>query len=348
MSQLMELIDLAEKQASQELIFHPDSTPRIRKGRDLVPLENPVQNARWTLAQQRQVLFSFLTEEEKDHLMVNKFLSGSRKTDDQKFNFHLFMDKNGLQGEMFWNHPNVVNNSQWGFCDNYIEPVWKKGGFTLIAGAKRSGRTSAMQSLIYQSLQKRNSHVAVITNEDHWDLQSSNSLISYFDDDVLQNKNFNLPDSVELVVVDTNDIKGISLNQNCSLQQWCDEGRSVMFSLSQQSLRKSLEFLPKIFHSEIFELMNMALFVKRLPSVDGHVGTYELVMGNQTVKEHLMLGQYSEVQNIIDQCTDKKSHRSLNQNLLQLVLKRKIELKVAFEDSYNPEELDLLLKKIGI
>lgn len=344
MSQLMELIDLAHKQASQELVFHPDSTPRIRKGRDLVPLVQPAQNVRWSLAQQRQLLFSFLSEEEKDKLIETKFLSGSRKLDEQKINFHLFMDKNGLQGEVFWNTPGVANNSVWGFSDFYTEPVWKKGGFTVVIGANRSGRTCVMQSLIYPGMQKRNSHVAVITNEDHWELQSGHSLISYFDVEVLKDKNFSLPNSVDVVVIDTNEAAA-----DLPIRQWSNEGRSILFSMSQQNLRKSLEQLARTYQSDIFEYFNMAIFVKRIPCQDGtHIGTYELLMGHPAIREYLVQGRYSEVQKNIDLSQDKKSHRSLNQNLLQLVLKRKIDLKIAFEESAQPEELDQLLKKIGI
>jgi twitching motility protein PilT len=45
---------------------------------------------------------------------------------------------------------------------------------------------------------------------------------------------------------------------------------------------------------------------------------------------------------------DKTGMRTLNQALFQLLLKRKVELKVAFENSSDPQELDQLLRKVGI
>jgi twitching motility protein PilT len=46
--------------------------------------------------------------------------------------------------------------------------------------------------------------------------------------------------------------------------------------------------------------------------------------------------------------TEKLGMRTMNQSLFQLLMKRKIELKTAFEFSPAPEDLDLILKKVGV
>ncbi len=75
---------------------------------------------------------------------------------------------------------------------------------------------------------------------------------------------------------------------------------------------------------------------------------YEMALATPLVKKHLRAGDLNVFEADLRKTEDKSGFLSLNQSLLQLLIRRKIDITAAFETTRDPEDLDMLLKKVGI
>jgi Tfp pilus assembly pilus retraction ATPase PilT len=107
--------------------------------------------------------------------------------------------------------------------------------------------------------------------------------------------------------------------------------------------------LETISNQRFFQLLQSGLSLRLLPGVEGaHQLGFELLLVNNNIRTHLLSGEWALVQKEMFALSDKSGMRTLNQCLLNLMLKRKIDFKVGFANSPDPEELDQLLHQVGI
>ena len=78
------------------------------------------------------------------------------------------------------------------------------------------------------------------------------------------------------------------------------------------------------------------------------VPAVEILMLNPSVRNLIRENKLHQVYGMMQVGQNKSGMMTLNQSLLNLILKRKVEVKNAFEESPDVEELDTLLKKAGI
>jgi twitching motility protein PilT len=78
------------------------------------------------------------------------------------------------------------------------------------------------------------------------------------------------------------------------------------------------------------------------------VPALELLLVTQKLRAPLREGRWTILQEEMRATGDKTGMRTLNQSLLQLLLRRRIEMRAAFAESSDPDEFDQLLKKVGI
>lgn len=75
---------------------------------------------------------------------------------------------------------------------------------------------------------------------------------------------------------------------------------------------------------------------------------FEIALLSSDSKKLLAQENIEEFLKKLEASEDKSGFVSLNQSLLQLLIRRKIDVKRAFETSQDPEAFDRLLKKVGI
>ena len=118
------------------------------------------------------------------------------------------------------------------------------------------------------------------------------------------------------------------------------------FSENVSSAHRGHESVSK---ERFFQLLQSGLSLRLLPGVEGaHQLGFELLLVNANIRSYLLSGEWGQVQKEMFALSDKSGMRTLNQCLLNLMLKRKIDFKVGFANSPDPEELDQLLHQVGI
>ena len=88
---------------------------------------------------------------------------------------------------------------------------------------------------------------------------------------------------------------------------------------------------------------------KLIPGVGGRpVLASELLLPTPSIRKAIRAENFDLINESILADGTKAGMVTMNQSLMNLLVKRKIELRNAFESSPDPDELDQMLKKAGI
>ncbi len=147
--------------------------------------------------------------------------------------------------------------------------------------------------------------------------------------------------------------------------QLAEEGRMVIVHMATNSILSLLHRVYSLwpggqkehwhwrFTDSLQLLFNQIFIEKRAVGTDQietHEASwaYEMALASPLVKKWLKEGNLSSFEVELRQGAEKSGLLSLNQSLLQLLIRRKIDVSTAFASSRDPEDLDSMLKKVGI
>ena len=147
-------------------------------------------------------------------------------------------------------------------------------------------------------------------------------------------------------IVDSNSIK--------NWKKWieiAEQGQCVILSLSSNSIKTILNKLTSELDistsQRLFNILN-GIVVQKLVGMNYHPCSEIIIFKeNQKAIMHDIINNKSVTQ-INLQMEFKDSYQSLNQAIIQKLIRRKIDVQAAFEASDNPESLDATLKKMGL
>ena len=228
----------------------------------------------------------------------------------------------------------------------YYYTVKKEKGLFIVAGERRQGKTSLLQEIIVNDQKNKLSLIGI-----HSALQNKNwpdvdSIIQLGADTIDHDFNHTIYEGIERIIVDTNSIK--------NWKKWieiAEQGQCVMLTLSSNSIKTILNKLTsELDHGSsqrLFSVLN-GIIVQKLVGVNYHPCSEILILKeNQKTIMHNAINNKS-VSQINLQIEFKDSYQSLNQTIIQKLIRRKIDVQAAFEASDNPEALDVTLKKMGL
>lgn len=137
----------------------------------------------------------------------------------------------------------------------------------------------------------------------------------------------------------------------------CETGHLVFATLHTNSAISSITRIVNVFPSDqqdrvrtqLSLTLNAIISQRLIPSAKGGVSVaLEILMMNSSIRNLVREGKLHQVYGMMQVGQDKSGMITLNQSLLQLVLKRKIEMRQAFSYSPDPDELDKMLKAAGV
>ena len=95
--------------------------------------------------------------------------------------------------------------------------------------------------------------------------------------------------------------------------------------------------------------LNTVISQRLLPGKKGGMAlAMEILVLNSSIRNLVRENKLHQVYGMMQVGQDKSGMATLNQSLVQLVLKRKIEVRTAFTYTSDPEELDKMLKVAGV
>ncbi|PIS10912.1 MAG: hypothetical protein COT73_06850 [Bdellovibrio sp. CG10_big_fil_rev_8_21_14_0_10_47_8] len=336
MSNIQQWLESVVSSNAQEILINASQPLRLKRGREWLLVDK---------SDSRQLIAQILTDEEKKNLYENLQLRGSREVGGISFQFDLQVDFEGVVGSLRLKNPTWAH---WVLPSLFIESTAKPYGLHLVVGPRRSGKTTFVCDLL-QGIKARDKVIAVYSDEEGRDFASPGNMVSQFS--ISQLRQNGVLKSADIVVLDT-----LSMDLCATALQLAEEGRNVVMTLPYWNvrigMRRFVDALPGDLQSRlqrIAETVQMSVGCRLLAGIESPTqGAFEMLVVDSDVQKMILAEKFDAFEQTMGDLAEKNGSRSMNQSLFQLLVKRKIEFKTAFENSPSPDQLDSLLKKVGV
>jgi len=228
-----------------------------------------------------------------------------------------------------------------------VTEIIKRGsGLNVICGPQRSGR-STLANLLCEKINEENEQAIAVITEDSTNYSDINCAL--FGNEMLT-KGLQFFRGFDLIVIDS--------QASCSWQkaaELAEVGYRVILTLPFPGVKVAIERFSErldsnleIGQKRLSSILQLVVGLRLIPAVEnGYHSAYELLLITNEVREALLTDDWDKIENLMSTQGEKTGMRTLNQCLMNLMLKRKIDLKVGFSESPRPEELDQMLEKVG-
>lgn len=283
---------------------------------------------------------------EKVQLETKGYISGIYRSTKHKWKFSFTEKKDCYRAHLSLIktkeevQSNIENPLFW-------ETMKKTHGLFIVAGERRQGKTTLLHEILHNEQSSHLSLTGVHSQVQHQDWNDIDSAIQLGAETIDFDSNHALYEGIERVIVDMNSIK--------NWKKWiemAEQGQSVVVTLSTNSVKTILNKLISDLDSNtcirLFNVLN-GMIVQKLVGTS-YFPCSEILIVKEKQKDllkHHLLGQGGLLSINLGQ-EFKDSYQSLNQSLIQKLIRRKIDVQSAFESSDDPELLDQMLKKMGL
>lgn len=337
MSRLDQLLTKAMEMRAGEMWMAPGQPARVRVGRDWKDLTTET----WDAQNTKTLLSSSLGEFDKRDFFEKGHWSGTMRLMGRPVGLQLQITEQGIAGSFRWRGTEAMDWESWTLPVHTLDVLTRTRGMTLVAGPGFSGKSSLL-ALIAQKIGAGTDRlVHVYSDQNNADLPAR---VSSFPLKSLPQASGGPAD---LILID-----GAPVSMWSTVLDLCESGRHVVFSMTAVDLFAALERWRE-FHERSgrrgLEALQMGIGTRLIAGMEASmVPAVELLLVTQKLRAALRSGAWAEIEDEMKTAGEKTGMRTLNQSLLQLLLRRKIEMRAAFHESQNPDEFDLLLKKVGI
>lgn len=228
----------------------------------------------------------------------------------------------------------------------FWDTVKKEKGLFIVAGERRQGKTALLHEIITNDQKHKLSLVGIHSAVQNQSWGEIDSVVQLGIDTLELDFNHILYEGVERIIVDTNSIK--------NWKKWieiAEQGQCVILTISSNSVKTILNKLTSELDAStalrLFNVLN-GIVVQKLVGPTYHPCS-EILIIKENQKN--VFSEYLQNKNIsaINLGQEfKESYQSLNQAIIQKLIRRKIDVQAAFDSSDDPESLDANLKKMGL
>ena len=282
---------------------------------------------------------------EKVQLETKGFVVGIYENKEQYWKF-AFTEKK----ECFRAHLSLVKTSEETLSQIENPLFWdaakKEKGIFIVGGERRQGKTALIQEIVSNIQKSKLSLTAVHATVQNQNWPAIDSVVQLGMDAMDFDLNHIIYEGIERVVVDTNSIK--------NWKKWieiAEQGQCVIVSLSVNSIKtiliKLMSDLDLASSQRLINVLN-GIVVQKLIGKNYYPCSEILILSD--TQKNLMLDHLREssISTLNLQIEFKDFYQSLNQAIVQKLIRRKIDVQSAFEGSDDPETLDATLKNMGL
>jgi len=228
-----------------------------------------------------------------------------------------------------------------------FEVIQRRRGLSLLSGVAGSGTTLLIHQILAELDKKESIPVSVFSPRAFPVFPEKNLSISYVQASTLKDLHKEIALSSEIIIFDYNDLSHLSF-----AVELADAGKGVVFTAHSSHLQSLLMNLYSFSSTQgefyAYRLMAQMQYLfhhQFLRTTSGGISIFESLLFSQELRELFLK---SDVELIQKAEKLNNLYASRNQCLLQNLIRRKIDMKKAFELTHDPSNLDQLLKKVGI
>ena len=293
-----------------------------------------------------------LNKNEKINLETSGFAKGISNLSTAKIIFSFMEWKENFKAHVVISRDIKINQHLQNLT--FWESVRKPAGLHLVAGKSKSGKSQFLAELIDDI--KRDSPQMCATHADISPLRmiSNDTLMHFGTESLSWSKSHPIYDGVDRLFVDMNDL--------VELEKWiefAEQGRWVVLTLNAGDIQNALEqvysrlgqkpYLWKRFCYQISSIIYLAAVPEK------ELALFESMTLTRKIQSALAENfNGNSVNTIFENLSKEKPagtnavYQNLNQSILQALLKRQLDVSLAFQHSSDPEQLDQMLKKMGL
>lgn len=227
----------------------------------------------------------------------------------------------------------------------YYDSLKKKSGIHLISAQKKNGKSTLLSEIILENQKYSPELMGVHALPSQLTIQNLDAVVHLGIESVSWEGSHPIYDGIDTLIVDANEI----LNLNKWIR-FAEEGRTVYLSLSASSIENILLQIRSQTHDH-FSLwtrfchqLSSVIYQKVVPGSDCAV--HEIwILKKEDQKNMSEKNHQDPFKNL---SVASGLYQSLNQSILQSLVRRRFDVKKAFEISNDIEDLDRSLKKMGL
>ncbi len=352
---LLQLLKFATDQGASDLHIVAGSQPALRVNGRIVRVKTDTLTKEHT----RKLCYSVLNDSQKSRFEGEKELDFSFDIKNMaRFRANYFFQKNSVSGVFRKVPVNIPKYTDLGLPPAVAELTNLPYGLVLVTGPTGSGKSTTIASLIDKINEEHWGHIISLEDPIEFIHQHKNCIINqrevgadtaayktamrYLlrqDPDYCMLGELRDLDTIEtaLTVAETGHLVFATLHTNSAVQT-INRLVSVFPPEQQERIRIMLSFS-----------LQGVISQRLLPAVQGgRVAAVEFLAMTAPIRNLIRENKLHQVASMMQVGQDKSGMVTMNQSLMSLLVRRKVDLKTAFAASPEPEVLDQMLKKAGI
>ncbi|WP_415063390.1 twitching motility protein PilT [Bdellovibrio sp.] len=345
---LTELLLQAKAKKAEEFLFVVGSEPRVRLPSGWVSLRSsPALMTEWNLLQQ-----SLLNSQQKAVLDTTGVVQGETSFESVRIGFSFFQQDSTMKAVLDMDLDG--SRQEIPLPPSLLETCLRMKGLVLLSGPGEAGQVWALHRIL-QKLSEEKSFVGVVFSRKAFpQVREAKACYLYHKGEfVRQEERQSLMAGVDMVVFDDHDDEA-SIEEALAL---AEKGLFVIYSMKAPSvinaLRRALSVLGGKYGEHgaprLAEVLSLASGQYPMSGLGGEkVFAHEVLLMKPQVRSLVEDEDVKGVDNLMANSSENSGILTLNQSLLQHLIRRRVDLKTAFEVSRDPDNLDQLLKKVGI
>ncbi len=339
----------ARKRKSQELMLVLGAEPRCRMQKDWVSIDkSPVLLSDWT-----QVLKSLLKAEQIQRLEHEGSIEGcAQMADGFRTSYSIFQTADCYKAH-FCFEPIHVFETELSLPAIFMETVQRRQGLVILGGPVHPYKTNTLAQTLYKLNKEYPFQGAIYSKQAFPGIPEEKASFVYQSAAVSNVTESSFFAGSDVVVIHET-VTAALLSQ---AMDFCDEGKMVLMTIPSHSLmsafHKCLELISQSKNSHsLWRFANhLTLAIAQYPITSLAQETvlgFEMLLSTPQVKASLAQDQVAPLEQMLQSNQDNPGVLGLNQSLLQLLVRRRIDIKQAFLVTHDPDGLDQILKKVGI
>ena len=352
---LLQLLKFATDQGASDLHIVAGSQPALRINGRMVRVKSDMLSKEAT----RKLCYSVLSDAQKGKFEESKELDFSFDVKNlARFRANYFFQKSSVSG-VFRRVPVVIPKfSDLNLPDVIAELTNLPFGLVLVTGPTGSGKSTTIASMLDKINSERFGHIVTMEDPIEFVHPHKNCIVNQREigtdtGGYKQAMKYLLRQDPDYCLLgELRDLETIEAALNTA-----ETGHLVFGTLHTNSAISTINRIVNVFPSEQQERIRVLLSFtlqavisqRLLPSLQGgRVAAIEFMLMTTSIRNLIREGKLHQVPAMMQVGQERTGMVTMNQSLMGLLIKRKIDVKTAFASSPDPDQLDGMLKRAGI
>lgn len=354
MIQIDELLKIMVSRNASDLHIKPMRPPLLRKDGVLAALDTGVLKP----SEIEETLMSILKERHRRELEETQSVDvGYSVPGISRFRANIFVQR-GTFGAVFRRIPILIPSiDDWGLPEVLKKLTVLQQGLVLVTGPTGSGKSSTLAAMIREINETKPCHILTIEDPIEFLFRDDKAAITQreigMDTPTFQQalRNALRQDPDIIMVGEMRDLATMETGITAA-----ETGHLVLSTLhtnnASQSIDRILDCFPagqqKLVRMQLSQVLQAILTLKLLPHKDGEgrAAAIEICRNSPMISKLIAENRISEIDEEMAKSVNYYGMQTMNQSLVALVVNGQISYEVAMKNSFNGEELDLMLRKI--